>query len=362
MERPDRADMIEPTDAAEPMENADMAEPMEPTERMDPTEPIDRIEPLQPMHRIESCDLMDHRDREPVVVMRQMVAYPSDDRTSTSIGGLTVGGAMRISVPLLGAAALIATVVAACGAAAATTPANTLNAGYSLSAGHSLRSGDGAYATTMYADGVLRIAHHGRTFWSSGTRAPGARLVLKRDGNLVIVRGTSTVWATGTSGSGFANRLVMANNGSLMLFSAHGLVWSTRLPNGCRSSTSAKRLIVYVNQQLARMCAGQQQILTTPLTSGASSLGYATPLGTWHVQAKQRDTYLYPAAGGRYFVHYWVPYDGVYGVHDSSWQSFAYGSSVYRTQGSHGCVHLPGSVMAWFFQWVTVGTTVTVTA
>jgi len=49
-------------------------------------------------------------------------------------------------------------------------------------------------------------------------------------------------------------------------------------------------------------------------------------------------------------VKYWIPYDGVYGFHDSSWQTFPYGSQQYRTDGSHGCVHFPLTVMSWIYQ------------
>jgi hypothetical protein len=62
--------------------------------------------------------------------------------------------------------------------------------------------------------------------------------------------------------------------------------------------------------------------------------------------AASPNTVLRPAAGGAYPVRYWVPYDGAYGIHDSSWQRFPYSCPLYRTQGSHGCVHLPGATMA----------------
>ncbi len=72
------------------------------------------------------------------------------------------------------------------------------------------------------------------------------------------------------------------------------------------------------------------------------------------------DRWLTPLDGGSYHVAYWVPYDGPYGFHDSSWQKFAYGSPKYRTDGSHGCVHLPMSAMKWFYKWADVGTAVTI--
>jgi lipoprotein-anchoring transpeptidase ErfK/SrfK len=109
------------------------------------------------------------------------------------------------------------------------------------------------------------------------------------------------------------------------------------------------------------MCQRAAQVLTTRVTSGATALGDATPTGTWRIYAKERNVTLHPAAGGAYPVRYWMPYSGAYGFHDAPWQKFAYGSSLYRTQGSHGCVHLPGATMAWFYKWAPVGTKVTIT-
>jgi hypothetical protein len=244
----------------------------------------------------------------------------------------------------------------------ASTAANTLPTGGTLYAGQYLRSADRVYAVTMWASGSLVITRGGVPVWVVRSGHPGAHLGVRHDGNLVIAVGTTAVWEAGTTTSGATNSLVMANDGTLMLRNANGVVWSNRLPNGCRTTTVAKRFIVRVLSQVGRMCAGLHQILTTAVTTGASARGDGTPLGSWRVQAKVANTVLYPATGGAYPVNYWIPYDGAYGVHDSSWQRFPYGSSLYRTQGSHGCVHLPGATMTWFFRWVAVGTIVTIAA
>ncbi|SHG08364.1 L,D-transpeptidase catalytic domain [Jatrophihabitans endophyticus] len=121
---------------------------------------------------------------------------------------------------------------------------------------------------------------------------------------------------------------------------------------------SGKTIDIDISRQLARMCASGRLVRTTRVTTGASAHGYATPRGTWRISAKQRDTTLHPAAGGAYPVKYWMPYDGAYGLHDSSWQTFAYGSQKYRTRGSHGCTHVPAKTMAWLYRWAPVGTRV----
>jgi lipoprotein-anchoring transpeptidase ErfK/SrfK len=131
-------------------------------------------------------------------------------------------------------------------------------------------------------------------------------------------------------------------------------------PSVCRSNGAGRHVFVSIRQQHVWMCAGSQQIYATAATTGASANGDGTPTGTWHVLAKETDRWLTPLDGGSYHVAYWVPYDGPYGFHDSSWQKFAYGSEKYRTDGSHGCVHLPMSAMKWFYKWAQVGTAVTI--
>lgn len=38
-----------------------------------------------------------------------------------------------------------------------------------------------------------------------------------------------------------------------------------------------------------------------------------------------------------------MPFNGGIGLHDASWRS-TFGSEIYRTNGSHGCVNLPTKV------------------
>ena len=133
-------------------------------------------------------------------------------------------------------------------------------------------------------------------------------------------------------------------------------------PSPCRASTDAQHVIVSISQQHAWICAGTRQVKDSPVTTGASATGDGTPLGTWHVQGKETDRMLTVLTGESYHVDYWMPYDGVYGFHDSSWQKFPYGSPLYRTQGSHGCVHVPLAVMAWLYDWTQVGAAVTIQA
>lgn len=125
----------------------------------------------------------------------------------------------------------------------------------------------------------------------------------------------------------------------------------------CMTNTNAKFVLVSISQQFAWMCAGPVQVYSSAVTTGEVVNGNATPTGSWVVQGKQTNTYL-TGPGYRDFVHFWIPFDGNIGFHDATWQTMAFGSPGYRTQGSHGCVHLPMAAVTWLYAWVRIGSTV----
>jgi lipoprotein-anchoring transpeptidase ErfK/SrfK len=132
--------------------------------------------------------------------------------------------------------------------------------------------------------------------------------------------------------------------------------------NQCAGNTRAQFVLVSITRQHAGMCAYSRTVYDSPVTTGASASGDDTPTGTWRIQAKQGARYLTVRSGASYHVQYWMPYDGDYGFHDAAWQTFPEGSPLWHTQGSHGCVHLPITAMAWLYHWAAVGATVTVRA
>jgi lipoprotein-anchoring transpeptidase ErfK/SrfK len=255
-------------------------------------------------------------------------------------------------------ATLLSAVVVQSAAASAPAAPHSLHSGSVLAEGQTLQSVNKRYTAAIDSSGRLVIKRGSTIVWHTHRGAgPHPRLRLRPSGNVTLLAGSHRLWASNTAGS-HATTLTLRNDGVLALRSTGGQVWTSDPGNLCRSGSSARRVDIDLTHQSAKLCAGDQQVLTTPITSGATAYGDGTPTGTWHVQAKQRDTTLYPAAGGAYPVHYWMPYDGAYGMHDSPWQNFPYGSSKYRTQGSHGCVHFPRAAIAWMFAWAPIGTTV----
>lgn len=129
----------------------------------------------------------------------------------------------------------------------------------------------------------------------------------------------------------------------------------------CVNNTQAQLILVSLARQRAWGCAGAVAMYTTPVTTGDVSVGNATPTGTWTIKAKQTDRYL-SGPGYSDYVSYWMQFSGDFGLHDASWQTMPFGDPAYRSQGSHGCVHLPTPAMSWLYGWAKVGATVTIDA
>ena len=134
-------------------------------------------------------------------------------------------------------------------------------------------------------------------------------------------------------------------------------------PTGPCATTKAQQVvIVQVRAQHLWICDRHRTVRDSPVTTGAVDLPYdATPLGTFHVQSRDRHRTLTLLSGAQYTVEYWIPFDApLFGFHDSSWQHLPYGSPRYRTKGSHGCVHVPLAAIRFLYGWARVGTTVSI--
>jgi hypothetical protein len=253
-------------------------------------------------------------------------------------------------------AALALGTVSVAAAAPRSHELHALRAGHVLVPGQALVSPNHRYSARLTHNRIVVTNRHGHRIWASPRAARGSVLRVGRFGQLKLTAHHRTQWAAGTARSGNHDVLRVLNSGVLALTARGGDVWTSQWRDGCHRG-GGRLFVVDISRQLARACSHGQQQRVTPVTTGAVDLGEGTPLGTWHVQAKVRNTTLYPAAGGAYPVKFWVPYDGAYGIHDSPWQTFPYGSPRYKRDGSHGCVHVPGPMMSWLFSWVRIGTT-----
>ncbi|WP_195469108.1 L,D-transpeptidase family protein [Clostridium sp. D43t1_170807_H7] len=78
------------------------------------------------------------------------------------------------------------------------------------------------------------------------------------------------------------------------------------------------------------------------VVTGNVSAGHATPSGVYRLDWKAKD-FVLRGDGYASPVSFWMPFNGGIGLHDASWRS-SFGGSIYKTNGSHGCVNMPYSV------------------
>lgn len=109
------------------------------------------------------------------------------------------------------------------------------------------------------------------------------------------------------------------------------------------------------NQKMYYYLNGRCKIETDVVT-GNTSLGRGTPEKVCYVYAKQRNRVL-RGEGYASFVNFWMPVYGGVGIHDASWRG-SYGGTIYRTNGSHGCINTPYSKVSQLYDMVEIGTPV----
>ena len=94
-------------------------------------------------------------------------------------------------------------------------------------------------------------------------------------------------------------------------------------------------------------------VIESDFVSGNPSRGNATPDGAYSLTYKERNATL-RGQNYRTPVSYWMPFNGNVGMHDSSWRS-TFGGSIYKTNGSHGCINLPPAVAATIYENIEKG-------
>jgi hypothetical protein len=92
-------------------------------------------------------------------------------------------------------------------------------------------------------------------------------------------------------------------------------------------------------------------VVESDFVSGNLSKGYYTPTGAYGLTYKERNATL---NGENYStpVSYWMPFAGNVGMHDATWRG-SFGGSIYKRNGSHGCVNLPYSAAKTIYENIT---------
>lgn len=107
---------------------------------------------------------------------------------------------------------------------------------------------------------------------------------------------------------------------------------------------TAQHLFLYKDGEL---------VIETDFVSGNVAKGHSTPTGAFGITYKTKDAVL---RGEDYAtpVTYWMPFAGDVGMHDATWRR-SFGSNIYKTNGSHGCINLPLSAAKTIYETIDKG-------
>ena len=94
-------------------------------------------------------------------------------------------------------------------------------------------------------------------------------------------------------------------------------------------------------------------VVESDFVSGNLSRGWGTPAGSYPLSYNQKNAVL-KGENYRTPVDYWMPFNGGIGMHDATWRG-AFGGSIYKTSGSHGCINLPHSVAKKIYENISAG-------
>ncbi|HEY9286606.1 MAG TPA: L,D-transpeptidase family protein [Candidatus Dormibacteraeota bacterium] len=128
---------------------------------------------------------------------------------------------------------------------------------------------------------------------------------------------------------------------------------------------SGKLIVVSLSRQVLTAYQDGNAVLTTYVATGRPAL--PTPPGVYHVFARYAPYEMispWPYGSPYYYPPSWVNWamefiGGGYFIHDAPWRSwYGPGSNIYN--GTHGCVNVPYSPMAFLWGWTPIGTTVVV--
>ncbi|MDO4619388.1 MAG: peptidoglycan binding domain-containing protein [Lachnospiraceae bacterium] len=102
-------------------------------------------------------------------------------------------------------------------------------------------------------------------------------------------------------------------------------------------------------------------VVETEIVSGLPVYGRITYLGCYSIKSMAEHVVLGDIAveGYETEVNYWVKFNGGEGLHDASWRE-EFGGSIWKYNGSHGCVNVPPWVMSSVYANVEVGEAVVI--
>ncbi|SJZ73174.1 L,D-transpeptidase family protein [Garciella nitratireducens] len=92
------------------------------------------------------------------------------------------------------------------------------------------------------------------------------------------------------------------------------------------------------------------------VVTGNIRKNHSTPKGIYELKSKSRNVVL-RGPGYAAPVSFWMPFNGGIGIHDANWRK-SFGGTIYKANGSHGCINSPYCVAKAIFDHIEPGTPV----
>ncbi len=109
---------------------------------------------------------------------------------------------------------------------------------------------------------------------------------------------------------------------------------------------------INLSQQKMWAYKNGQQVVETDIVSGNESAGLSTPSGSvWAIDGKIAPRHFKTT---NVDVDFWLPFNGGVGLHNATWRS-SYGGTIFKTNGSHGCINTPYDAMKIVFENMEIG-------
>ena len=147
---------------------------------------------------------------------------------------------------------------------------------------------------------------------------------------------------------------------ALIYHLAEGKSEASRVPifekSECNDSIYDEYVEVSIEDQHVWYVKNGSVVMESDCVTGCVSKKNDTPKGVYYVFDKATNRSLRPKGSkSGSFVNVWMPFspDGC-GLHDATWRS-SFGNSIYKTNGSHGCVNLPKDFAIELYDEVNVG-------
>lgn len=94
-------------------------------------------------------------------------------------------------------------------------------------------------------------------------------------------------------------------------------------------------------------------VTESSIVTGDLKNGWGTPQGVYKLKSRELDRIL-RGPGYASPVTFWMPFNGGIGLHDATWRD-KFGGTIYKNNGSHGCVNLPYNVAKAIYNNISVG-------